>query len=106
MDKVLFQRELQILGIICRADKPVTMKDIIAIDPNMKMGTVIDTVTKLLDRELINVSGTEMSYKTVTRKFVPSDKARDFIKGYISDIYSCFMPYIPKEEIIKTIQEL
>ncbi len=88
-------KELEVLKLLLRSDKPLSLPDLLSIAPSMVKSTTAAALAKLLKEGCIEVAGIGHSGKVICRNYRPAESAKkllldDFIKSYnsISDIIS------------------
>jgi predicted transcriptional regulator len=96
----LTTRELDVLSSLWNSEKPMTMTDIVKSQHDLTQGTVNAVLKKLMSLELIEITGSVRSGKTMSRTYVPKAASKDFVMQYLSDSYSKFDKVISKSDFL------
>ena len=96
-------RELDVLNILWKIDKPMTATDIVSEQKGLTQSTVIAVLRKLLQDELVEVTGVTYSGKVLSRTYRASEKSRKVILDNFADGYSSFKNVVTKSEMCAAI---
>ncbi len=99
-------RELDILNILWDTQEPMTSSDIVAAGKGLSQSTVQAVLRKLLNANMVKVSGITHCGNVLSRQYSPEEASKDIILQQFLDEYSSFCHIIPKDEIIKAIKDL
>lgn len=86
--KEMSKKELEVMYILWEAGKPLTVAQIICINPNLKTITVQTCLKKLLDKSYVEIAGFEQTGKTIARTFKSVLEEEEYLKQEISYYFS------------------
>ncbi len=92
-------RELDVLNILWKLDRPLTSTDIVNEQRGLTQSTVIAVLRKLLQINLVEVAGVTHSGKVLSRTYRPTDESKDVILKHFSEQYTLFRDVIPKSQL-------
>ena len=99
-------RELDVLNILWKVDKPMTSTDIVNEQRGLTQSTVIAVLRKLLKDNLVEAVGVTHSGKVLSRIYRPTETSRKVIlDNFVSD-YSNFKDVFPKYDFIIAILDM
>lgn len=96
-------RELDVLNILWRTGEPMTSTDIVSEKRGLTQSTVIAVLRKLLQDELVEVTGVTYSGKVLSRTYRAAEKSRKVILDNFADDYASFKNVVSKSEICAAI---
>lgn len=96
-------RELDVLNILWKADEPMTSTDIVNQQRGLTQSTVIAVLRKLLNDELVEVTGVTYSGKVLSRTYRATEKSRKVIMDNFADDYASFKNVVTKSEMCAAI---
>ena len=99
-------RELDVLNILWKTEKPMTSTDIVNEQRGLTQSTVIAVLRKLLKDGLVEVSGVTHSGKVLSRTYRPTEESRDLILQNFQNDYRNFSNVIPKSSLCAAILEV
>ena len=73
---MLFEREIQILNILCSSEDSMTSADIVEAGERLSQSTVQAVLRKLLQQEFVETTEKRYSGNVLSRAYVPTDKAK------------------------------
>ena len=92
-------RELDVLNILWKLDRPLTSTDIVNEQRGLTQSTVIAVLRKLLQINLVEVAGVTHSGKVLSRTYRPTYESKDVILKHFSEQYTLFRDVIPKSQL-------
>ena len=99
-------RELDVLNILWKVDKPMTSTDIVNEQRGLIQSTVIAVLRKLLKDNLVEAVGVTHSGKVLSRTYRPTETSRKVIlDNFVSD-YSNFKDVFSKYDFIIAILDM
>lgn len=99
-------RELDVLNILWKVDKPMTSTDIVNEQRGLTQSTVIAVLRKLLKDNLVEAVGVTHSGKVLSRIYCPTETSRKVIlDNFVSD-YSNFKDVFSKYDFIIAILDM
>lgn len=99
-------RELDVLNILWKTEKPMTSTDIVNEQKGLTQSTVIAVLRKLLKEGLVEVAGVTHSGKVLSRTYRPTEESRDLILQNFQNDYRNFCNVIPKSSLCAAILEI
>lgn len=96
-------RELDVLNILWKSDEPMTSTDIVYQQRGLTQSTVIAVLRKLLNDELVEVTGVTYSGKVLSRTYRAAEKSRKVIMDNFADDYASFKNVVTKSEMCAAI---
>jgi len=103
---MLSVRELDVLNILWKAEKPMTSTDIVNEMRGLTQSTVIAVLRKLLKDKLVEVCGVTHSGKVLSRTFRPTEQSRQELMDNFLKLYGMFYAVVPTEELAARILEV
>lgn len=73
---MLFEREIQILNILCGSEDSMTSADIVEVGERLSQSTVQAVLRKLLKLELVEAKEVKHSGNVLSRAYVPTEKVK------------------------------
>ena len=83
----LSERERLILNMLCEASYPMMSQDLIEKNKKLSQSTVQATFRRLLNRELVEVTGVAHSGNVLARTYVATEKAKEEVLLYVMEEY-------------------
>ncbi len=96
-------RELDVLNILWKSEKPMMATDIVNEGDGLTQSTVTAVLRKLLHEQLVEVAGVTHSGKVLSRTYRPSESSRNIILKDFADNYSYFQDIIPKSALFAAL---
>lgn len=96
-------RELDVLNILWKIDKPMTSTDIVNEQKGLVQSTVITVLRKLVREHLVEVVGVTHSGKVLSRTYRPTEESRKAIMDNFSNTYSNFKNVVSKSDLCAAI---
>lgn len=103
---MLNTRELDILNILWNSGVPMTSSDIVNAGNGLSQSTVQAVLRKLLNANLVKVSGITHSGNVLSRQYEPEASSKDIILHQFLEDYRNFSNIISKEELLTSIVKL
>ena len=103
---MLNTRELDILNILWNSGVPMTSSDIVNAGNGLSQSTVQAVLRKLLNANLVKVSGITHSGNVLSRQYEPEASSKDIILHQFLEDYRNFSNIISKEELLTSIVTL
>ena len=103
---MLNTRELDILNILWNSGVPMTSSDIVNAGRGLSQSTVQAVLRKLLNANLVKVSGITHSGNVLSRKYEPEASSKNIILHQFLEDYRNFSNIISKEELLTSIVKL
>lgn len=103
---MLNTRELDILNILWNSGVPMTSSDIVNAGNGLSQSTVQAVLRKLLNVNLVKVSGITHSGNVLSRQYEPEASSKDIILHQFLEDYRNFSNIISKEELLTSIVKL
>lgn len=102
---MLFEREIEILNILWKADCALAAFEIVEEGNRLSQSTVQAILRKLLKEELVEVEGVKYSGNVLTRTYRPASKTREMMRQQtLKDILNA--TYIIGEDKAKEIEKI
>lgn len=104
----LTKRERQVLAVFWKADKPLSVSEVIDQDPELSKNTVAAVVKKLHTNDLLSISGIGYTKTALTRQYVPTMSEEEFVLQELSDktLSKLVVNFIDKNDDIKSLNAL
>lgn len=102
---MLFEREIQILNILCSQEDSMTSADIVEAGERLSQSTVQAVLRKLLKQEFVETKEVRHSGNVLSRAFGPTDKVKAEAAQQAAD-YVKQMANIIGVEKAKQIEEI
>lgn len=99
------QREVEVLDIICAADKPLISSDIVEYKHDLTQSTVIAVLRKLTNEKVVEVAGVTHSGKVLSRTYIPTEKAKDAVKNHYIELFQQTKHILSKKELKEIVDE-
>ena len=103
---MLNTRELDILNILWNSGVPMTSSDIVNAGRGLSQRTVQAVLRKLLNANLVKVSGITHSGNVLSRQYEPEASSKNIILHQFLEDYRNFSNIISKEELLTSIVKL
>ena len=103
---MLNTRELDILNILWNRGVPMTSSDIVNAGRGLSQSTVQAVLRKLLNANLVKVSGITHSGNVLSRQYEPEASSKNIILHQFLEDYRNFSNIISKEELLTSIVKL
>ena len=103
---MLNTRELDILNILWNSGVPMTSSDIVNAGRGLSQSTVQAVLRKLLNANLVKVSGITHSGNVLSRQQEPEASSKNIILHQFLEDYRNFSNIISKEELLTSIVKL
>lgn len=103
---MLNTRELDILNILWNSGVPMTSSDIVNAGRGLSQSTVQAVLRKLLNANLVKVSGITHSGNVLSRQYEPEASSKNIILRQFLEDYRNFSNIISKEELLTSIVKL
>ena len=103
---MLNTRELDILNILWNSGVPMTSSDIVNAGRGLSQSTVQTVLRKLLNANLVKVSGITHSGNVLSRQYEPEASSKNIILHQFLEDYRNFSNIISKEELLTSIVKL
>jgi len=105
---MLSPRELDILNILYASGEPMTSTQIInaGTSRHLSQSTVIITLKKLTDKQLVDVVGFYKEKCSLAQLYQANEKAKKKILDDFLNAYKPFMHVIPVDELLERIEKL
>lgn len=103
---MLNTRELDILNILWNSGVPMTSSDIVNAGRGLSQSTVQAVLRKLLNANLVKVSGITHSGNVLSRQYEPEASSKNIILHQFLEDYRNFSNIISKEELLTSIVKL
>lgn len=103
---MLNTRELDILNILWNSGVPMTSSDIVNAGRGLSQSTVQAVLRKLLNANLVKVSGITHSGNVLSRQYEPESSSKNIILHQFLEDYRNFSNIISKEELLTSIVKL
>lgn len=103
---MLNKRELDILNILWNSGVPMTSSDIVNAGRGLSQSTVQAVLRKLLNANLVKVSGITHSGNVLSRQYEPEASSKNIILHQFLEDYRNFSNIISKEELLTSIVKL
>ena len=103
---MLNTRELDILNILWNSGVPMTSSDIVNAGRGLSQSTVQAVLRKLLNANLVKVSGITHSGNVLSRQYEPEASSMNIILHQFLEDYRNFSNIISKEELLTSIVKL
>ena len=103
---MLNTRELDILNILWNSGVPMTSSDIVNAGRGLSQSTVQAVLLKLLNANLVKVSGITHSGNVLSRQYEPEASSKNIILHQFLEDYRNFSNIISKEELLTSIVKL
>ncbi len=101
-------RELDVLNLLWKSDKPMTAIDIVNAGSGLTQSTVSAVLRKLLIAGMVDVVGVTHSGKVLSRTYRPTEASKELILQSFTENYSSFSNVISESSmcvaILKTSQ--
>lgn len=98
-------RELDVLNILWKNQAPMTSSEIVNAGKGLSQSTVQAVLRKLLNANLVKVSGITHSGNVLSRQYEPDESSKDCIMQHFIEEYQNFSKIITKEELIAAIKK-
>lgn len=99
-------KESEILKILLRSDKPLSLPSILKTYPALVKSTVAAALAKLLKNEYIEVAGIDHSGNAICRTYHPTQKGRDAFLQNFMDSYSSITDIVSKTDLCVSLLKL
>ena len=103
---MLNTRELDILNILWNSGVPMTSSDIVNAGRGLSQSTVQAVLRKLLNANLVKVSGITHSGNVLSSQYEPEASSKNIILHQFLEDYRNFSNIISKEELLTSIVKL
>ena len=103
---MLNTRELDILNILWNSGVPMTSSDIVNAGRGLSQSTVQAVLRKLLNANLVKVSGITHSGNVLSRQYEPEASSKNIILHQFLEDFRNFSNIISKEELLTSIVKL
>ena len=103
---MLNTRELDILNILWNSGVPMTSSDIVNAGRGLSQSTVQAVLRKLLNANLVKVSGITHSGNVLSRQYEPEASSKNIILHQFLEDYRNFSNIISNEELLTSIVKL
>lgn len=103
MNKYLNPKEYNILHMLLHADEPLSVAQIIKLQPDMTANIVQPAIRKLLKLELIEVADISVHHNILARRFQPTASAPDTIRKMFVDDYLRFSRLISRQSLFSAL---
>lgn len=84
----LTQRELEIMRILCEADKPLMVSEIVQRDKNGTIYSVQRIIQNLIKKDMVAVEGMAYNKKALGRTFKPLVSAETIEQNNLQEMFS------------------
>lgn len=98
------QREMDVLNILWKSDKPMIATDIVNAEKSLTQSTVTAVLRKLLREKKVEVTGVTHSGKVLSRIYKPTEESRISLINHFVDQYKRFQHVIPLDELCAAIK--
>lgn len=82
---MLTKREKQILEIFWKAEKPLSVSEVIDQDKSLSKNTAAAVVKKLYNEELLTIAGIGYTKTALTRQYMPTVSEEQFLSQELSE---------------------
>lgn len=100
------QREVDVLNILWGSEIPLSLTDILNINPDLVKSTVAAILAKLLKEQLIEVAGITYSGKVLCRTYRPTAISKEKIVSSLTENYNKVSNIIPQSTFVASILRL
>lgn len=97
------ERELDVLSILWRVNKPMTATDIVNAKRGLTQSTVTAILRILLNENIVEVTGVTHSGKVLSRLYQPTEKAKEKVLEHFVAQYQSINNVIPASELCMEI---
>lgn len=99
-------RELEVLNIICAANKPLTSSEIVDRKKGLTQSTVIAVLRKLEANEIVTIEGAAHSGKVLSRTYIPGKKAKEVVAENYYKEFEMTKDILTVDELKKIIEKV
>ena len=103
MNKYLNPKEYSILNVILHAEEPLSVSQLIKLQPELTANVVQPAIRKLLKLKLIEVADISIDRNILARRFQPADTAPDIIQKMFVDDYLRFKTLISGQSLFSAL---
>lgn len=96
-------RELDVLNVLWKSDEPMMATDIVNAKLGLTQSTVTAVLRKLLNDNLVEVSGVTHSGRVLSRTYRPTEASRQIILQNFTDTYNSFSEVIDASSLCAAI---
>ena len=88
------QKELDVLSLLLRSEKPMAISDIVATNPDYTINMIKPIIRKLCNLEMVEVAGIVYRGTSIARTFQPTKTAHLFFKIFLSRSISLSVSFL------------
>lgn len=103
MNKYLNPKEYSILHTLLHAQEPLSVSQLIKLQPELTANIVQPAIRKLLKLELIEVADVSINHNILARRFQPTASAPDTIRKMFVDDYLRFSKLISSQSLFSAL---
>ena len=103
MNKYLNPKEYSILNVILHAKEPLSVSQLIKLQPELTANVVQPAIRKLLKLKLIEVADISIDRNILARRFQPADTAPDIIRKMFVDDYLRFKTLVSGQSLFSAL---
>ena len=92
-------KELEVLKLLLRSENPMSLPDILNVQPTLVKSTTAASLAKLLKDELIEVAGIGHSGKVICRTYRPTEHSRKFLAENMVKDFNSVSDLISKSDL-------
>lgn len=103
MNKYLNPKEYNILHMLLHADEPLSVAQILKLQPDMTANIVQPAIRKLLKLKLIEIADISINHNILARRFQPTASAPDTIRKMFVDDYLRFSRLVSGQSLFSAL---
>lgn len=103
---MLSQREIDMLNILWRENRPMTCSEIVAEKRELTQNTGTAVIRRLLEEGLIEVHGATYCGRVLGRTYVPTPKSKEALIQNFIEQYIWFKDAIPLDELLERLKKV
>lgn len=99
-------RELEVLNIICAANKPLISSEIVDGKKGLTQSTVIAVLRKLEANDIVAIEGVAHSGKVLSRTYIPGKRAKEAVAENYYNEFEMTKDILTADELKKIIEKV